>query len=300
MLCRPRTTETVKTFRLTASRSAGTVALVMTDLRSDQTDCPNLPRGRTVSGVGNPLRHGANLFVDVLDLMDGYGPAGEPVGAAKETQKAAKASSITLRTLTRRAQRLASDGTGIGVRFQGARDPWNKLSRHVLTSVVRPDDGHIIGVRESRNWNRNQPNALVPADPQAWYVNVSNRSNQQKDAVSLPWTDGGAGSLRRREGRRDFTQEHRGQSRVPAPPRGRPLAGRLQHARLPQQRELRFLDPRADHTRQRRYAIVPGAPSVSLRFSHAKWRVFACKRSDHGENISPCRAPASAVRDSLA
>ncbi len=37
MLCRPRTTETVKTFRLTASRSAGTVALVMTDLRSDQT-----------------------------------------------------------------------------------------------------------------------------------------------------------------------------------------------------------------------------------------------------------------------
>lgn len=138
MLCRPRTTETVKTFRLTASRSAGTVALVMTDLRSDQTDCPNLPRGRTVSGVGNPLRHGANLFVDVLDLMDGYGPAGEPVGAAKETQKAAKASSITLRTLTRRAQRLASDGTGIGVRFQGARDLWNKLSRHVLTSVVHP------------------------------------------------------------------------------------------------------------------------------------------------------------------
>lgn len=37
MLCRPRTTETVKTFRLTASRSAGTAALVMTDLRSDQT-----------------------------------------------------------------------------------------------------------------------------------------------------------------------------------------------------------------------------------------------------------------------
>ena len=57
-------------------------------------------------------------------------------------------------------------------------------------------------------------------------------------------------------------------------------------------------DRGAGHSRRRRYAIVPGAPSVPLRFSHAKWRVFACKRSDHGENLSPCRAPASAVRDS--
>ena len=183
--------------------------------------------------------------------MDGYGPAGEPVGAAKETQKAAKASSITLRTLTRRAQRLASDGTGIGVRFQNARDPWNKLSRHVLTSVVRPDDGPIIGVRESHNWNRNQPNALVPADPQAWYVNVSNRSNQQKDAVTAYHGLTAAGSQRRRGDRRGPTQEHRGQSRVLAPPRGRPPAGRLQHAHLPQQRELRFLYPRAGHTQRR-------------------------------------------------
>ena len=170
MLCRPRTTETVKTFRLTASRSAGTAALVMTDLRSDQTIVRICREDELYPVSETHYADGANLFVDVLDLMDGYGPAGEPVGAAKETQKAVKASSITLRTLTRRAQRFASDGTGVGVRVQDARDPWNKFSRHVLTSVVRPDDGPIIGVRESRNWNRNQPNALVPADPQAWYV----------------------------------------------------------------------------------------------------------------------------------
>lgn len=58
------------------------------------------------------------------------------------------------------------------------------------------------------------------------------------------------------------------------------------------------LRPGTGHSRQRRYAIVPGAPSVPLRFSHAKWRVFAYKRSDRDENLSPCRAPASAVRDS--
>ncbi len=116
--------------------------------------------------------------------MDGYGPAGEPVGAAK-------ASSITLRTLTRRAQRLASDGTGVEVRFQDARDPWNKLARHVLTSVVRPDDGPIIDVRKSRNWNRNRPNALVPADPQAWYVRrVQSLQPAERRRDLLPWIDG--------------------------------------------------------------------------------------------------------------
>lgn len=162
--------ETVKTFRLTASRSAGTVALVMTDLRSDQTTVRIYREDELYPVSKTHYADGANLFVDVLDLMDGYGPAGEPVGAAKETRKAAKASSTTLRTLTRRAQRLASDGTGAGIRFQDARDLWNKLSRHALTSVVRPDDGPIIDVRESRNWNRSQPNALVSADPQAWYV----------------------------------------------------------------------------------------------------------------------------------
>ncbi|MBO7665111.1 MAG: hypothetical protein J6S33_00995 [Aeriscardovia sp.] len=57
-------------------------------------------------------------------------------------------------------------------------------------------------------------------------------------------------------------------------------------------------DRGAGRSRQRRYAVVPGAPSVPLRFSHAKWRAFAYKRNDHGENPSPCRAPASAVRDS--
>lgn len=127
----------------------------MTDLRSDQTTVRICREDELYPVSETHYADGANLFVDVLDLMDGYGPAGEPVGAAKETQIAAKASSITLRTLTRRAQRLASDGTGIGVRFQDARDPWNKLARHVLTSVVRPDDGPIIDVRKSRNWNRN-------------------------------------------------------------------------------------------------------------------------------------------------
>lgn len=141
MLCRPRTMETVKTFRLTASRSAGTVALVMTDLRSDQTTVRIYREDELYPVSKTHYADGANLFVDVLDLMDGYGPAGEPVGAAKETRKPAKASSITLRALTRRAQRLASDGTGAGVRFQDARDLWNKLSRHALTSVVRPETG---------------------------------------------------------------------------------------------------------------------------------------------------------------
>ncbi|MBQ9681157.1 MAG: hypothetical protein IJV49_02305 [Aeriscardovia sp.] len=82
----------MKTFRLTTSRSAGTVAPVMTDLRSDQTTVRIYREDELYPVSETHYADGANLFVDVLDLMDGYGPAGEPVAAAKETQKAAKAS----------------------------------------------------------------------------------------------------------------------------------------------------------------------------------------------------------------
>jgi hypothetical protein len=174
----------MKNFRFTKPRGTKDVALIVED---------------TVSGVRSskvydsdelyPLQSDRfytdlpNLFVDVLDLVDGHGPEFD---AESKESRTFKAPSITLRTLTRRAQRAAADGSGNAQRFNDAKTLWTKLESHVLSQVVTPEADPIVDVRKSKNWRKNQPFADTRVNPQAWYVtSVFSRSNQQKNPIDV-------------------------------------------------------------------------------------------------------------------
>jgi hypothetical protein len=60
------------------------------------------------------------------------------------------------------------------------------MEAHILGAVVKPGSEPITDVRKSKNWRKNQPEAQVRADPQAYYVtNVFSRSNQQKNPIDV-------------------------------------------------------------------------------------------------------------------
>lgn len=174
----------MKNFRFTKPRGTQSVALVVTDtvtgVRSAKIYEPDelypLQSERYYSNL-------PNLFVDVLDLVDGYGPDFEPV---EKPEKIENAPSITLRTMTRRAQREAADGSGNARRFTDAKNLWNIMEKHIISAVLTPSAEPITDVRKSKNWRKNQPFAHVRIDPQAWFVsNVFSRSSQQKDPISV-------------------------------------------------------------------------------------------------------------------
>lgn len=132
-----------------------------------------------------------NLFVDILDTIDGYGPQGVDAdhpdqSSRKEVSAALSAPQVSLRTLVRRAQRAVQDGSGsVGHRYHDALDLWEHVSSHALAAVSAPSDPSITDVRKSHNWRKQQPNAQKRADPAAWYVvSVYSRSNAQKDAIT--------------------------------------------------------------------------------------------------------------------
>lgn len=175
----------MKSFRFTASRSGSDISLVMTDLQTEEITVQTYHDYEMYPLYSDRYySNESNLFVDVLDLADGYGPHGISVTEDPNALKASHASSITLRTLARRAQRLSSDGSGEIVRYNDARQLWDKMKQHIVTSVVCRDADPIIDVRKSHNWNKNQPYATQLINPQAWYVTqVFNRTNQLKDPL---------------------------------------------------------------------------------------------------------------------
>lgn len=172
----------MKNFRFTKPRGTQDVALIVEDAVSGAHSSKVYPADELY-----PLQSDRyytdlpNLFVDVLDIVGGEGPDLEEAPSAS---KVLTAPSITLRTLTRRAQRAAADGSGNAQRFADAKELWNKMESHALATVVRPEDEPITDVRKSKNWRKNQPFAAVSADPQAWFVtDVFSRSNQQKNPI---------------------------------------------------------------------------------------------------------------------
>lgn len=185
----------MKNFDITDLRDGSGLALVMAD--------PAIGR-RSVAVYRDdelyPLRSKRyhrqlpNLFVDILDIIDGYGPMGvdadRPSSSAssdrKEVSAALSAPQVSLRTLVRRAQRAVQDGSGtIGHRYHDALDLWEHMAAHALASVCTPSDPPITDVRKSHNWRKQQPHAQQRANPAAWFVaNVYSRSNAQKDAIT--------------------------------------------------------------------------------------------------------------------
>lgn len=122
-----------------------------------------------------------NLFLDVLDLLDGNAAAvdGERIEAS-----AAGGKTVSLRNLAQRAAHAAADGSGNARRFKDARALWALMSNHVTVHVKRPDDEPIVDVRRTKNWKKNQPMRAVPVDPNAWFISsVYSRSNQRKNPV---------------------------------------------------------------------------------------------------------------------
>jgi hypothetical protein len=176
---------TMKNFRLTIARDGSAVALITRD--AGQQDGPEQV---SVYGADRlyPLaaqryhKDLPNLFVDVLDTIDGHGP--QPTADGKE-KAALSYPAVTVRTLARRATRAVSDGSGtVNERFDDAGALWQKMQQHAVASVVRTQDAPILEVRKNHNWRKNQPLADVRADPQAWYVtDAFSRSNKAKDAL---------------------------------------------------------------------------------------------------------------------
>lgn len=131
-----------------------------------------------------------NLFIDILDILDGNAPRFEEKRDADGTIDGTiidaidGGKSISLRNLTVRASHAAADGSGNARRFKDARSLWALMSNHVNVNVRRPDDDPIVDVRRNRNWKKSQPLRDVPADPGAWFLSsVYSRSNPRKNPV---------------------------------------------------------------------------------------------------------------------
>ncbi|PLS30440.1 hypothetical protein Uis1B_1736 [Bifidobacterium margollesii] len=136
-------------------------------------------------GADRYYRNLPNLFLDVIDLLDGNDPLfdEDPEDRASD---ATKGNSISLKTLTQRADHAAADGSGNARRFKDARALWALMSNHVENRVRKPDDDPIVDVRRNRNWKKNQPMRNVPADPDAWFVaGVYSRANQMRDPFTV-------------------------------------------------------------------------------------------------------------------
>ena len=175
----------MKNFRLTISRDGSSVALMTREAgEKDAHEAVSVYPSVQLYPLAVDRYHKdlPNVFVDVLDTIDGNGPA--PTETGKE-KAAFSYPDITLRTLARRAAREVADGSGkVNERFDDARGLWQKLQQHAIADVVRPSDEPILDVRRNRNWRKNQPLASVRADPQAWYVTLAySRSNKGKDAM---------------------------------------------------------------------------------------------------------------------
>ncbi len=190
----------MKNYRLTISRDGSTVALITRDAGKDAgrqpgtagADKSGAAAGEQISlygpdrlyplGAARYHKDLPNLFVDVLDTLDGHGPRATSTGKEKA---ALSYPAVTVRTLVRRTTRAVADGSGkVDARFDDARTLWQKMQQHAVSAVVRPTDGPILDVRKNRNWRKNQPMAQVRADPQAWYVTLAfSRSNKAKDAL---------------------------------------------------------------------------------------------------------------------
>lgn len=188
-------------FRLTISLADGTVAMVM----GDRPRAGSRPSSEVVSAAADvpemariysaeeqyPLAASryavnlANIFIDVCDAIDhDYADCG--IGLEAE-ETAANNPSISLHTLTLRARRAVTNGSGqVDARFHDAQSLWEKLCAHVVRHAVQVEAEPILDVRKSHNWRKNQPMAEVIADPQAWYVtDMFNRSNIKKDAIHI-------------------------------------------------------------------------------------------------------------------
>ncbi|MBW3088415.1 hypothetical protein KIH77_06690 [Bifidobacterium sp. 82T24] len=125
-----------------------------------------------------------NLFLDILDILDGNTPRFEEGRDADDAFDDGK--SISLKNLTIRASHAAADGSGNARRFKDARSLWALMSNHVNVGVKRPDDEPIVDVRRNRNWKKSQPLRNVPADPGAWFLSsVYSRSNPRKNPVII-------------------------------------------------------------------------------------------------------------------
>ncbi|MBT1167232.1 hypothetical protein [Bifidobacterium simiarum] len=136
-------------------------------------------------GTDRYYRNLPNLFLDVIDLLDGNDPLIDEESAGSDPD-AIKGNAISLKTLTQRAAHAAADGSGNARRFKDARSLWALMTNHVETRVRRPDDDPIVDVRRTKNWKKNQPMRAVPADPDAWFVTgVYSRSNQMRDPLAV-------------------------------------------------------------------------------------------------------------------
>ncbi|MDD6373868.1 MAG: hypothetical protein PUF97_05265 [Bifidobacteriaceae bacterium] len=124
-----------------------------------------------------------NVFLDVVDIMDGNDPAPNASDEDTDAGLADEGNSVSLRSLAQRAARAAADGSGNARRFKDGRDLWNKITSHALANVSQPDAEPIVDVRRTHNWKKNQPLRNHGADPGAWFVSgYYSRSNVRKDA----------------------------------------------------------------------------------------------------------------------
>lgn len=192
----------MRNFEFTAALDRSSVSIVMVDAGTGLRSVRRYSTSELYPLAGERYhRQLSNLFVDTLDLIDGFGPEGVPAGIQdgkggegsdpsasrlpKDVSAALKAPTVSLRTLVRRAQREVSDGSGVvGVRYADARGLWEAMARHALAGVVRTQDGPITDVRRNHNWRKHQPFALTRVDPQAWFVSgVYTRSNTLRDPI---------------------------------------------------------------------------------------------------------------------
>lgn len=174
----------MRNFRLTISRDGSRVALITHDVDRPSDEAISVYDTDQLYPLSADRYHRdmPNVFIDVLDTVDGFGPAATHTGKEKA---ALSYPDITVRTLARRAARAVTDGSGkVDDRFNDARTLWQRLQQHALAGVVRMADEPIIDVRRGHNWRKNQPLASVRADPQAWYVTRAfSRSNKGKDEL---------------------------------------------------------------------------------------------------------------------
>lgn len=177
----------MKNYRLTAARDNNSVAMVMTDTETGAERVEVYPAEQTYPLLTDRYHNElGNLFVDLLDVVAGFGPEGVKPGSNKKAQAAAKDPSVTLRTLTRRAVKVVSDGSGsVGSRYVDARDLWTHMEQQALALLVQHDAPAVTDVLKGNNWRKAQPLAHTRIDPQAWYVvNVYSRSNVSKDPIT--------------------------------------------------------------------------------------------------------------------
>lgn len=136
------------------------------------------PREQYPLGTPRYVNDRPNLFLDVVDILDGNPPAIDD-----ENAPIPQGSTVSLRFLAARAARASADGSGNMDRFNDGRNLWGKIVEHAARTVRTPDAPPITDVRRTHNWKKSQPMRDVCADPDAWFVSgFYARSNARKDA----------------------------------------------------------------------------------------------------------------------